>query len=100
MDKRNSTYQDLPISFKSATSRLSESFFEAPAPRAGTLSITLRQIAEVHRGIRASVPDFSDIHAVLCREKRVRKRVIATAPISDGRIRRLWRSTTSRLSGG
>jgi hypothetical protein len=35
-------------------------------------------------------PDFSDIHAVLCREKRVKKRVIATAAFSDGRIRRLW----------
>src|ERR1035437_3622355 len=69
----------------------------APDPRAGTLSITLRQIAEVHRGIRASVPDFSDIHAVLCREKRVKKRVIATAPISDGRIRRLWSSTDLTL---
>ncbi len=43
------------------------------------------------------MPDFSDIHAVLCREKRVMKRVIATAPISDGRIRRLWSSTDLTL---
>jgi hypothetical protein len=68
-----------------------------PAPEAGTLSITLRQIAEVHRGIRASVPDSSDIHAILYRKKRVKKRVIARAPISDGRIRRLWRSSDLTL---
>ena len=70
-----------------------------PALGAGTYINQQRHSAGVHRGNRASVPDFSDIHAVLCREKRGKKRVIARDR-SWGRYICLSRAVpTSRLSG-
>ena len=47
-----------------------------PAPKAGNYINQLPLIAEVHRRTRASVPDFSDIYVVPCREKLGKKLVI------------------------